>query len=228
MLTIGFLDSSDIQRARLIADMFELPIITKKIGLDDLEESIKKVMSIITWRRLVRLELCVFYYHLFTLAKEHEFNSVISADGIDAIFCGYDAYRRGYCQNTDLKYLTKILTQQALDDEREIRKIAELFDIRYLTPFLSKEIIDFADIIPSRYKIRDGNDKTRKHIIREIALDEGIGRSISYRSKSSLQYSSELHKGIEVLAKKAEQRDSGLKQETKSGLEIYLDSLQAN
>lgn len=226
LLTIGFLDSYDIKRAMQQADRYNLSITTKKIGLESLEERIKRVIGKVEWRRLVRLELCVFYYNLFKVAYENQYRTVMSADGVDALFCGYDVYRRSYDEDQDLNYLMKILAQQAIDDKKEINKVAEIFDIRYITPFLSEDIITLAEEIPLKHKIRGNNDRIRKHIIREIALENGIDRSIAYRSKSSLQYSSELHKGIEKLAQKAKQEDTCIERGTKSRIESYINELR--
>ena len=66
-------------------------------------------------------------------------------------------------------------------------------------PFLDKDIIDLALDIPGKYKIKNGEDLLRKHILRDVAKFIGVPDYIALRPKKAAQYGSGINK---ILKKK--------------------------
>jgi asparagine synthase (glutamine-hydrolysing) len=61
-------------------------------------------------------------------------------------------------------------------------------------PYLDLQIINIAMNTPMKYKINDVNDRLRKCILREVAMDLGVPQEIVERPKKAAQYGSGIHK----------------------------------
>ncbi|MEM2970506.1 MAG: asparagine synthase C-terminal domain-containing protein, partial [Candidatus Bathyarchaeia archaeon] len=202
LLTIGFVDRKDIEISTKTANMMGLNFFNELVPLKELENGLKTVLAKIEFDRMVRFENCVCFYYVFRLAAKQGLRIVLSANGLDELFCGYTIYKTRYDDEALMESLMKTLVDVARKDSIEIKKIAQLFDINYTCPFLSEEFADFAMQIPICYKIKDPNDNIRKHILRNVALRIGVPRQAALKPKKAFQYSSGIHKAIRQLAKK--------------------------
>ncbi len=119
------------------------------------------------------------------------------------------------------------LVDTAKKDKKEIDKLSALFGIKYVCPFLSDRFVDFSMDIPLDFKIKSRDDESRKHILREVALEVGVPKSAALRAKKAFQYSSGIHKAIKKLARKKgytrmKAKISGLRSE----MEAYIRNLR--
>ncbi len=201
LVSIGFGDYDEGDYITRAAGLIGGGLFYQNISLEELEEGLTHTLELIEYDRIALLENAVGYYFIFKLASCNGFNTVLSANGVDELFCGYDVFRRDY-NTKDLNQLIDTLTEKAKQDNQIIEQIADLFNVNYRCPFLESEFIAFSKMVPLTQKIRDDKDKLRKHYIREQATWLGLPNEIAYRAKSSLQYSSGLHKAIRRLARK--------------------------
>jgi asparagine synthase (glutamine-hydrolysing) len=129
------------------------------------------------------------------LANNNGLSVVLTANGFDELFCGYNNFRFIFNQDDDTinkNIESKILNELELINE--INQVVEKYNIRILQPFLSKEFISIAMKIPIYSKIVSHDDVLRKHIIRKIALSFEIPPEVVIRRKKALQYGSLIHK----------------------------------
>jgi len=227
LLTVGFSSQTDIDISNQTSKALDLRLLHEATPLEELEDSLKTVLESIDFDRIVRLENCVCFYHVFRLASRHGFGTVLSANGLDELFCGYHIYRSHYGDEGAMTDLMKTLVETAKKDKKQTDKIAALFDIDYVCPFLSSGFINLAMKIPLDLKIESQDDEMRKHILREVALQIGVPRSAALRPKKAFQYSSGIHKAITKLAKKRgftknKAKSTGLR----SGMEAYIQNLK--
>lgn len=227
LLTIGVSSRRDIGISSEVSEALGLKLIHELIPLEELEDGLKTVLSLIEFDRIVRLENCVSFYYVFRLASNHRLGTVLSANGMDELFCGYHVYRRHSGDERAMTELMKTLVETAKKDKEQIGKISALFDIEYSCPFLSKTFIDFTMKIPLALKIKSGDDELRKHILREVALEAGVPESAALRAKKAFQYSSGIHKAIMNLArKKGFSRQKARAAGFRSGMEDYIEHLR--
>jgi asparagine synthase (glutamine-hydrolysing) len=216
-------ENEDIKRA---AKNLHGHLFYTDISSEELEKGLTQTIKTIEYDRIALLENAVGYYFIFKHAKNKGLNTVLSANGVDELYCGYDIFRRQY-HKTDLNRLIVELTETAKQDKYVIDKVAKLFDVTYYCPFLENEFINYSRKIPLSLKIVDENDELRKHYIREQAIKLGIPKEIAYQEKRSLQYSSGLHKAIRLLARKngfTNKKGKSLGYE--SGLKAYITNLK--
>ncbi len=228
LLTVGFSDERDIKISNRISTTLELSMLHNVIPLEELNRSLNIVLSIIEFDRIALLENCVCFYHVFKLASEHGVGTVLSANGMDELFCGYDVYRRHFTKNQgEMIDLMSTLVKVAKEDKEAIDKLSTLFGIEYLCPFLSDIFVDFAMKIPIQLKIKGDGDNVRKHVLREVALKVGVPRSAALRPKKAFQYSSGIHRAIRRLAKsrgftRMKSKNTGYSSE----IEAYIEHLK--
>lgn len=202
LLTIGFEDSHDIMFSQNISKILGYTHKIGKIKLTNFIKISKEVMKIIKTDNSSWIENSIAFYYVSKLAKNHNIKKVITANGIDELFCGYNAYRNAI--NLGEPHVMELM-ESKLENEIKMMKAVNLissqFKVVLLQPFLSQDFINFAKTIPIKYKIHNSDDLLRKHIIRELALKIGVPEISSYKHKKALQYGSLIHKTLMKIKK---------------------------
>ena len=229
LLTVGFSSWKDIELSREIAEILNLTFSCDMVQLVELKKGLKTVLTAIEVDRITRLENCVCFYYVFRLASRLGLRTVLSANGLDELFCGYSAYRDVFGDKSASTNLIESSVETAKKDKSETDKIAALFHVEYVCPFLSDSFVDFALKIPLEMKIRSSDDEVRKHVLREVALEVGVPESAAFRRKKAFQYSSGLHKAMGKLAGAAGfTRENARTRGFGSAVEAYVASLRKN
>lgn len=195
LLTVGFAGSHDMIFSKTIASQLLFPHETHYIIPDEFYERLNWVKRTINCRIASHLENCIAYLFIARMAKENGFNTVLTANGIDELFCGYNQYRfvYKYGKSGIMEFMhEKILNELLLMEE--IAKVASYYGVTIKKPFLSEKFIDFANTIPIDEKIKSEDDLIRKHIMRRLALDIGVPQDAAMKPKKALQYGSLIHK----------------------------------
>ena len=197
LLTIGFADSHDIQFSKEISHLFSYKHKIEKIlskTFPKIAEQVKKTIKTdyLSWN-----ENCIAFYFISKLAKHHGFDEVLTANGIDELFCGYNAYRDVIKHGREsVMNLMESKIENELNMMNAVNIIASEFDVKILQPFLSKEFVTFAKKIPIEEKIHGPDDLMRKHIVRDLALKIGVPKEAAFKRKKALQYGSLIHKAL--------------------------------
>ena len=114
-------DKNDIKISRLISKKLQIPLIQLVVSPEELQYSLMATLRLITFQRISRLENCIGFFHVFKLAFNHSISTVLSANGMDELFCGYDVYRRRYTPDEiKMRTIIKRLVSTALKDKEEI------------------------------------------------------------------------------------------------------------
>jgi asparagine synthase (glutamine-hydrolysing) len=195
LLTVGFEGSHDMIFSEIIASQLLFPHKKHNIQQDEFYENLNRVKRRINCGIASHLENCIAYLFVARLAKENGFNTVLTANGIDELFCGYNQYRfvYKYGKSSIMELMHgKILNELLL--MKEIAKVASSYGVTIKKPFLSEKFIDFANTIPIDEKIKSEDDMLRKHIIRRLARDMGVPQKAALKPKKALQYGSLIHK----------------------------------
>jgi len=197
LLTIGFEDSHDVMFSQEISKILGYDHKIEKIKLTNFSKVSKEIKKIIKIDNLSWIENCIAFYYVSKLAKRYDVKKVITANGIDELFCGYNAYRNAI--KSGEPYVMELM-ESKLENEIKMMKAVNLaasqFGVMLIQPFLSQDFIDFAKKIPLKHKIHDSDDLLRKHIIRELALKIGVPEISSNKRKKALQYGSLIHKTL--------------------------------
>lgn len=197
LLTIGFENSHDVEFSKIISKLMGLKHETEFISINSFPNIAKKIWNIIKTNSLSWNENCIAFYYVSHLAKKHNIEFVLTANGIDELFCGYNSYRLAVDGG---EKAVATMMKEKLENEIKMMKTVNLitseFNVKILQPFLSQKFIDFAKNIPLDKKIKDSNDLMRKHIIRKLAILTGVPKEAALKRKKAMQYGSLIHKNL--------------------------------
>jgi len=197
LLTIGFQDSHDINFAKEVNQILNLPHSISEIDPEKFKEVSQKINHIIKSDNLSWNENSIAFYYVAELAQKNGLKTVVTANGIDELFCGYNSYREAIEKGED--EVVKMMNDK-LKNEKEmmvaINAVTAEFDVTMIQPFLLPNFIEYAKKIPVSEKIHGQDDMQRKHPIRELAMDYGIPEVAAQKQKKALQYGSQIHKSL--------------------------------
>ena len=179
LLTIGFPESHDILFAKQVNEYLNYPHHILEIDSETFPSISSKIHQTINTENLSWNENCISFHYVSQLAKSLDLDTVITANGIDELFCGYNAYREAFSKGEST--IHEIMFSK-LDNELKMMEavnlIASELRVKIVQPLLSSKFIDYAKTIPLSEKIHDSEDLYRKHIIRKLASQiNEIGRA---------------------------------------------------
>lgn len=197
LLTIGFADSHDIQFSKEVSHLFGYEHKIEKISSKIFPKIAERIKKTIKTDNLSWNENCIAFYFISKLAKRYGIDTVLTANGIDELFCGYNAYRDAIKHGSEsVMDMMESKIKNELSMMKAVNTIASEFDVKILQPFLSKEFVTFAKKIPIEEKIHGPDDLMRKHIVRDLALKIGVPKESAFKHKKALQYGSLIHKAF--------------------------------
>ena len=197
LLTVGFHDSHDINFALQVNEVLDYPHNILEIDPTTFNEITSKIHDIIRTDNLSWNENSIAFYYVSKLAQEYGLKTIVTANGIDELFCGYNSYREAISNGED-KVIEMINVK--LENEKQmmiaVNNVCSEFGVKIVQPLLSQSFIEFAKKIPISEKIHDSDDLMRKHIIRNLAIDCGVPEISAQKRKKALQYGSQIHKAL--------------------------------
>ena len=197
LLTIGFQDSHDINFAKEVNQLLNFPHSISEIDPEKFKEVSEKIHQTIKSDNLSWNENSIAFYYVAEIAQKNGLKTVVTANGIDELFCGYNSYREAIEKGED--EVVKMMNDK-LKNEKEmmvaINAVTAEFGVTMIQPFLLPNFIEYAKKIPVSEKIHGPDDMQRKHPIRELAMDYGIPEVAAQKQKKALQYGSKIHKSL--------------------------------
>ena len=197
LFTIGFSDSHDISFAKEVNKILNFPHEISEIEQNSFDEIASKINKKINTDNLSWNENCIAFYYVAKLANSLGLNLVVTANGIDELFCGYNAYREAIEKGDD--YVMEIMDSKLENEQKmmqAVNNVTSEFQVQIIQPLLSKKFIKYAKSIPVSEKITGKDDLMRKHIIRKLASQIGVPEISSSKRKKALQYGSLIHKAL--------------------------------
>ena len=197
LLTIGFHDSHDINFAKEVNQILNFSHSISEIDPGKFKEITEKIHQTIKSDNLSWNENSIAFYYVAELAQKNGLKTVVTANGIDELFCGYNSYREAIEAGED--EVVRMMNEK-LENEKKmmiaINAVTAEFGVKMIQPFLLPNFIEYAKKIPISEKIHGSDDMQRKHSIRELAVDYGIPELAARKQKKALQYGSQIHKSL--------------------------------
>jgi len=197
LLTMGFEDSHDVEFSKTMAKTLGIRHEIELISEKTFSDVARKISDMINVDNLSWNENCIAFYYVAKLAKKHNISKVITANGIDELFCGYNSYRDFIPEGEEA---VVGLMKEKLDNEirmmRAVNQVTSEFGVQIVQPFLSEKFIEFAKTVPLELKIKNTDDLMRKHLVRNLALSIGVPEESALKQKKAMQYGSLIHKNF--------------------------------
>ena len=197
LLTIGFSESHDILFAKEVNEQLKFPHNILEIDPEPFEKITLDINQKIKTENLSWNENCIAFYYVSKLAQSLNLDTVVTANGIDELFCGYNAYRDVISEGeSKVMELMDAKLENELQMMKAVNMISSEFGVQIIQPLLSSEFIEFAKTIPLTEKILDSEDLMRKHAIRTLAKDVGVPEVSYNKRKKALQYGTKIHRKL--------------------------------
>jgi asparagine synthase (glutamine-hydrolysing) len=204
-VALGIAGSSDIMSASSWnAPGLQTDPVISTIQHSNIEIAATKVSPIVTVSSLSHFEDCVAFWLISEeVSKMNNSDCILSANGPDELFCGYDRFRRivdseGYgAAEDEIARALEIADRLVL----EVGKVADHFGLKVVEPFLTEKFRKVALEIPIAYKILQGNDLLRKRIWRCYGRMIGINDTTVLRPKKAMQYGMGIHQVVSKMLK---------------------------
>lgn len=192
--TVGVEGSEDLAYARrLTADLgvehVVVPVRTRELGLREVREAMR-VSELTEYGDIIN---AVVSQRLFAHVRQAGVKVVLTGDGSDELFGGYDMYRRVADQDARRLFLHKIRYLSHTELQR-VDRTSMSNGVEARVPFLDPTMLDLAMRIPQELKRRDGYEKW---IVRHAFADI-LPRYVAARHKNPMSHSSGLHERIRL------------------------------
>ncbi len=197
LLTIGFSESHDILFSKEVNDFLNYSHHILEIDPKTFPKITTDIHKVINTDNLSWNENCIAFYYVSKLARSLNLDTVITGNGIDELFCGYNAYREAFTGGeTKINEVMDLKLDNELKMMKAVNVIASEFDVKILQPLLSPKFIEYAKTVPITEKILSSDDLYRKHIIRKLAIEVDVPELSCNKRKKALQYGSKIHKSL--------------------------------
>ncbi len=194
-MTVGFPGSHDIRFAKSTPEKMGMDHQVLEIDYPGFKKNLPQIRKTIKCDNTSHIENCIAYHYICKLASQNGLKTVLSANGCDELFCGYDGYRKAYSGGEAA--IRKMMDEKIANEfalMSEIAIVASGFGAAVRQPFLSDKFIEFAKTIPIDQKIIGPDDRIRKHALRQAAILIGVPKESATKPKKALQYGSLIHK----------------------------------
>ena len=198
LIALGREGSADLQVVSNIRTAFHLSsrIHAETITVSEIEQAATETAKIVYVSNLAHFEDCLSFWLIAKKAKQIKgITTLLSANGADELFCGYDRFRRildasGY-EAIKKEISASLHTANFLG--KEAKKIVSDQGLDLVEPLFSQNFIHYALTIPVELKILPANDMLRKRIWRLLGRQLRLREQIVQRPKKAMQYGMGVH-----------------------------------
>jgi len=181
IITKDFL-GTDLTFAQIIAKHTGLALSLMQVTMEEILDSINETIKILDNFNDIEIRNSIVPHLYLSSLKKKGVDSVITGDGADEVFAGYNFLLKKSNDELDeeLERIKKIMHFPSKD-------IAKSLNMKVESPFLNDDVIRFSDSIPISRKInvKEGK-KFGKWILRET-FEKDLPKNIIWREKSPMQ-----------------------------------------
>jgi len=145
--------ASDLQYSQIVAKHIGIPLELKYVNIDEMLSAVENTIKILKNFNDIEIRNSIVSYLYLNALKEKSVTKVITGDGADEIFAGYNfLIKKDHSELKDeLKRLKKIMHFTS-------QKIANELGISIQMPFVDENIINAVETLPISLLINQKND----------------------------------------------------------------------
>ena len=174
--------STDLTYCQIISKETNIPLTIYNATTSEILDAVEKTIKILKNFNDIEIRNNVVMYLAIKWAKENDYKSIITGDGADELFAGYNFLVNKHENELDaeIKRVCSIMHFPS-------QKIGEELGIKIESPFLDEELIKIANEIPSNLKIKQEKETRYGKWILRKTVEKYLPPQIVWRKKSPMQ-----------------------------------------
>lgn len=239
---VGGKNSEDLKYARELEAQMGFALTAIDIDEAKVEEMLPRLIKIVGTCEPLKVSVGVPLYFAAREAKKDKLSVVLSGQGGDELFGGYNRYlahaAKGDSQALGMAMKKDADNAYADNLDRDIA-IFSAFGIELRFPYMDQKFAEYAQGLSTDSKIFEvkgleefsctdelnGKKFIRKYVLRRVASRSGLPKAILDRKKKAAQYGSESEKLIERIAKAKGYKKKAADAGRSDYVRMYLSSL---
>ena len=174
--------STDLTYCQMISKEMKIPLSIYNVSTSAILEAIENTIRILKNFNDIEIRNNVVMYLAIKWAKENNHKSIITGDGADELFAGYN-----FLVNKPENELEVEIKRVCSIMHFPTQKIGKALGIGIESPFLNQKIIELANQIPSNLKIKEEKGKRYGKWILRKTFEKHMPLQIAWRRKSPMQ-----------------------------------------
>ncbi len=174
--------STDLTYCQMISKEMQLPLSIYNVKTTEILEAIEETIKILKNFNDIEIRNNIVMYLAIKWAKDNGERSIISGDGADELFAGYN-----FLINKQEDQLEKEIKRVCSIMHFPTQEIGKALGITIESPFLNNSVIELAKTIPANLKVKEENGKRYGKWILRKTFEEFIPKRIAWREKSPMQ-----------------------------------------
>lgn len=203
-ISVGLAGSPEIATVENLADQLGIKITLEIFPSDSVEEYVRRLLWLIEEPNMMKLSVAIPLHWAAMVAARRGCNIMLCGQGSDELYGGYNKYaatlRLGGRRALSDQLYASVTEASTVNYERD-DQATSTFPVEIRTPFADPDLIRFSLTIPSGFKVKDGDDVTRKWVLRDVAREVGLPDEIVWRRKKAIQHGTGVEKAILKIAK---------------------------
>jgi len=174
--------ASDLTYSQRVSKEFNIPLVINQVSTTDILNAIEETIKILRNFNDIEIRNNVVMYLAIQWAKDQKSSGIITGDGADELFAGYNFLIKKSEEELD-KEIQRVCSVMHFPTQ----EIGKALGITVESPFLNENIIEFAKTIPSNLKVREEKTKRYGKWILRKTFEKNIPMQIAWREKSPMQ-----------------------------------------
>ena len=174
--------ATDLSYSQITAKHIDIPLEIKYVNIDQMLGAIESTIKILKNFNDIEIRNSIVPYLYMNALKEKNITNVITGDGADEIFAGYNfLLKKDHNElKNELKRIKKIMHFTS-------QKIANKLGMSIQMPFIDEKIIELVETLPINLLINQKNGiKFGKWILRK-AFENTLPTNVIWRKKTAMQ-----------------------------------------
>ena len=174
--------ATDLSYSQITAKHIDIPLEIKYVNIDQMLSAIKNTIKILKNFNDIEIRNSIVPYLYMNALKERNITNVITGDGADEIFAGYNfLLKKDHNElKNELKRIKKIMHFTS-------QKIANKLGMSIQMPFIDEKIIELVETLPINLLINQKNGtKFGKWVLRK-AFENTLPANVIWRKKTAMQ-----------------------------------------
>ena len=174
--------ASDLTYCQRVSKEFNMLLTINQVSSTDILNAAEETIKILKNFNDIEIRNNVVMYLAIKWAKEQNSSGIITGDGADELFAGYN-----FLINKPKEELEKEIQRICSIMHFPTQEIGKALGIMVESPFLDEKIIEFSKTIPADLKVRNEGEKRQGKWILRKTFEKNIPKQITWRDKSPMQ-----------------------------------------